>query len=275
MNRCGKGAPGGRLLISALHLALLLTAMSRALALNGVPHCSASSYSASVQVRYVIDGDTVILGNGEKVRLIGLDTPELGHDGKASEAGAVAARDYLHKLLHQHTAYPLVYGRQRRDHYGRTLAHLFLPDGSNVQAMLLAGGHATRLSIPPNLAFLECYRAQTEAAVSARRGIWRFPQYQPIDVTQLSGSELGYRIVTGKVTGLRRGRSSLWVDMGNRLALRIARQDLNYFESVDLDGLTGKYIIVHGMVYHRNGQLRIRVRLPLDMQRLGSVEKSH
>ncbi|MBI2969765.1 MAG: thermonuclease family protein, partial [Gammaproteobacteria bacterium] len=101
----------------------------------------------------MIDGDTVALAGGERVRLIGIDAPEVGRDGAASQAGAEDATAALVNLVQEEGGgfVGLVHGRERRDTHGRLLAHLFLRDGTNVQARLLAEGFAVPLIIPPNL----------------------------------------------------------------------------------------------------------------------------
>jgi micrococcal nuclease len=227
--------------------------------------CTVTAYDARVRINYVIDGDTVILADGDHLRLIGLDTPEINHEGGASEPGAVAARRYLVKLLHGAGPYPLIYGRDRHDHYGRLLGHLFLPDHTNVQAELLRRGYATPLTLPPNLGFMHCYRAAAAAARSAHIGIWRLPRYQPVTAAELAADTRGYHIVHGTVTHIGHSRSSLWLDLGRGFAVRILRVDLHWFNGMDLEGLAGKEIEASGLVYRRHGQLRMRLRHRADL----------
>jgi len=234
--------------------------------------CKAPAYDAAVGIKYVIDGDTVILAGGDHLRLIGLDTPEINHEGGASETGAEAARRYLVTLLHGTGPYPLIYGRDRHDHYGRLLGHLFLPDHTNVQAELLRRGYATPLTLPPNLGFLGCYRAAVAAARSAHLGIWRLPRYQTVAATSLAADTRGYRIVRGTVTHIGHSRSSLWVDIGRGFAVRILRDDLRWFKGLDLEGLAGKEIEASGLVYRRHGQLRMRLHHQADLHVLTTPE---
>lgn len=234
--------------------------------------CNAPAYDARVRIKYVIDGDTVILANGDHLRLIGLDTPEINHEGGPSEPGAVAARRYLVTLLHGAGPYPLIYGRDRHDHYGRLLGHLLLPDYTNVQAELLRRGYATPLTLPPNLGFLRCYRAAAAAARSTRLGIWRLPRYQPLAATALAADTRGYHIVRGIVTHIGHSRSSLWIDLGRGFAVRILRDDLRWFNGMDLEGLAGKEIETSGLVYRRHGQLRMRLHHQADLHVLPTPE---
>ena len=233
------------------------------------PSCRTDAYSAHVTIRYVIDGDTVKLSSGKSLRLIGLDTPEIGHDGSRDERGARAAADHLKSLLPGTPSLPVVFGVERHDHFGRLLGHLFLADGTNIQSLLLGGGYGTPLIIPPNLRFLDCYRAKADTAIAAKRGIWSYREYQIMDADEVTPLSHGYHRIQGIVTRTGSSSSSLWVNMGTHLALRIVRSDLKYFTGIDISGLTGRTVLARGLVYRRKGQARIRIRHPQDLRIMG------
>jgi endonuclease YncB( thermonuclease family) len=93
-------------------------------------------------VSRVIDGDTVRMGNGERIRLLDIDAPELhpgrvGHDGPFPEPGAVEAYKALREMCEGRV---VRVERHGRDRYGRTLAKLYLPDGTDVSEALLRRG---------------------------------------------------------------------------------------------------------------------------------------
>lgn len=229
--------------------------------------CRSHHYSSHVRIKYVIDGDTVKLYSGNSLRLIGLDTPEIAHEeGETDEPGARAATNYLKALLPGHPVLPAVYGEERHDRHGRLLGHLFLEDGRNIQALLLEKGYGTPLIMPPNLGFLDCYRAAAATAIAAHRGIWSYRRYHIINASDLTPMAHGYHRIRGVVTRTGASRSSIWIDLGSHLALRIVRSDLKYFTGMDLSRLKGKSVVARGLVYRRKGQLRMRIRHPLDMQ---------
>ncbi len=221
---------------------------------------------AHVRIDYIIDGDTVVLKDGKRIRLIGIDTPEIGYKGNASQPGAEDARDFVRGLISPDHLYQLQYGIEQQDHHGRSLAHLFLTDGRNLQALLLAQGYATSLNIPPNLRYSECYQQQVQAAIQAKLGIWNLKQYQPISAKALIGKENGYRIVYGQVTSVTNGASSLWLNLRRQLAIRITHDDLQHFPDIHPETLTGKIIQVRGKLYRHKNQLRLRLRHHSDLK---------
>lgn len=123
-------------------------------------------------VKTVIDGDTVILKNGENVRYIGIDTPEIDHENQKAEPLGYAARSFNRKLIGTQ-GIRLEFGRERRDHYNRLLAYVFLPDGTFVNLELLRSGLGTYLHKPPNLKYAEPLLQAQRKAMSGKKGIWQ------------------------------------------------------------------------------------------------------
>lgn len=230
------------------------------------PACRTATYDEEVELKKVIDGDTIILADDRHVRLLGINTPEIGRDGEVSEPGAEEAMDYLQRLLRANKRLKLRYDEDRYDRYERTLAHLFLPNGLNIQALLLSRGLATTLTFPPNLAFLDCYQASVSEARSHRIGLWAMRHYQPLPAAQVSTDKLGYRIITGKVSRTGESRSAFWINLGRHVALRITREDLDYFEPQFLQTLTGRTVLAQGWLYLGNREFRMRIRHPADLE---------
>jgi len=227
-----------------------------------------------VTVNHVIDGDTIVLSDERHVRLIGIDTPELGHDGRKPETGANAARDYLERLLYTNRTIFIIYDRQRKDHYQRTLAHLFLQDGTSIQSLLLKRGLAAPLTIPPNLDMLDCYQTSSLYARQHHIGLWALRKYLPTTVDDLSTKHLGYRIVIGTVTRVGESKSAIWINLANNMAVRITKEDLKYFASLHFDNLEGKQMAVRGWLYYQNDEYRMRIRHPVDIDFLPDTDRN-
>lgn len=127
-------------------------------------------------VTRVVDGDTFWIDNGtekgEKIRLIGVDAPEsrrtsrkeVGYFGKESKR-------YLSSLLLNQEV-SIAYDVDHTDRYGRTLAYVYLKDGTFVNAELVKQGYAMVMTVPPNVKYAEEFvRFQVEAR-QHNRGLW-------------------------------------------------------------------------------------------------------
>lgn len=121
-----------------------------------------------VEVR---DGDTVMLDRGLKVRLLGIDAPELEREGQPADFLAHKAKQVLVDLA-QGQRVRLEYDKLRYDRFGRTLAFLFLLDGTNLSRELVCQGLAHVYTVPPNMRFREELLVAQGEAIKARRGIW-------------------------------------------------------------------------------------------------------
>ena len=126
---------------------------------------------AWVEVRRIVDGDTVVLANGERVRYIGVDTPELHHPRKPVQYYAREAAEFNRRLVERQPV-RLEFDVERRDRYGRTLAYLFLQDGTFVNAELVRQGYAQLLTIPPNVKYVDLFTKLQKEAREAGRGLW-------------------------------------------------------------------------------------------------------
>lgn len=125
----------------------------------------------AVFVRHVIDGDTVILTNGKKVRFIGINTPEIDHNNNQAEPFGHAARTFTEKLI-ESKRIRLEYGQEKRDQYGRLLAYVFLQDNTFVNLQLVQFGLATYFYKPPNLKYADSLLQAQKDAMTGKRGLW-------------------------------------------------------------------------------------------------------
>lgn len=115
----------------------------------------------------VIDGDTIEVSGGTRIRLIGVDTPETG------DCFSAEATRYANELLPAGTRVRLAYDVQRLDPFGRTLAYVYkVSDGVFVNAAVAGNGFAQQLTVPPNVAHAEEFRAAVARARTANLGLW-------------------------------------------------------------------------------------------------------
>jgi micrococcal nuclease len=123
-------------------------------------------------VAQVVDGDTLVTDGGIKVRLLGLDAPEMERDGRPADFLAHQAKAALAEMT-LHRTVSLEYDRLRYDRYGRLLAYLRLADHTLVNAELVRLGMARVYLIAPNLHYQKELLAVQQEAIEAQRGVWR------------------------------------------------------------------------------------------------------
>ena len=223
--------------------------------------CPAPSQSLhTVEVSRVVDGDTLRLADGSSVRLIGLNAPELGRDGRPTEAFAEAARRRLEALVAASDGRVMVQpGREAKDRYGRTLANVFDSRGLNLEERLLAEGLGYQVAIGPNDRLLVCQQAAERVARASGLGLWRkAPVRTP---AQLKAA--GFTLVRSRVRRLEHNRGGLWIELDGPLVLRIEPKWIAQFDPAALEALVGRQVEVRGWVVdrarhaaHKSGQAR-------------------
>ena len=124
------------------------------------------------RVKWVVDGDTLVLSNGQKVRYIGINAPEVARDGHISEPFAEEAKRFNTELLKKKKV-RLEFDVEPNDRYQRRLAYIFLKDGSFVNAEMLSEGYAYLLYLRPNVKYHATLLDAQQGAMSEKRGIWK------------------------------------------------------------------------------------------------------
>ena len=222
--------------------------------------CPLPAQSEPARVTQVIDGDTLELADDTRVRLIGINTPEIGRDGKADDPGARQASAALRELLAASGwRVRLVADGEGRDRYGRRLAHLFDAQGRNISEQLIARGLAYQSPFPANPRFLDCYKQAEDEARGAKRGLWSRP---PLDAARLKASNTGFARIAGQVKSVGPYRDGFRIKLEGGLELHIQSEDLPHFQVAGLRKLQDQRLEVHGWIYRHQGQPRMRLRHP-------------
>jgi micrococcal nuclease len=134
--------------------------------------------AAKPYVRQVYDGDTMALSTGEHVRYIGVDAPEIDHQGDKSDFLAHEARQLNAKLV-QGKPVRLELDLERNDRHGRLLAYVFLENGDMVNELLVRKGLARVLPKPPNLKYSSLLLDSQRRAMAERIGLWQKDPEKP------------------------------------------------------------------------------------------------
>lgn len=229
--------------------------------------CGVQAYDTTATVAKVVDGDSVTLADKRKVRLIGINAPELARYPKKTEAYALAAKRYLKRQLTANKKIHLKFGQQNKDRYGRLLAHIFLSDGRNLNAMLVKQGLASAIVVPPNTALINCYFRLEQQARRKAKNIWSANTFKVIPASQLKLKDTGFAFIKGNVIRIGKSRDSIWLQLAPEFTLRIKRKDFKYFKSlnfksISMDDLKGKTLFARGWIYERKKELYMQVRHP-------------
>lgn len=148
---------------------------------------AAESRESADRVARVVDGDTLKLAGGERVRLIGIDTPEVHYSEKLARDARRSGRDIaaiqelgrkasdFTKKLCEGKNVRLEYDAVKRDRYGRLLAYVYLEDGTFVNAKIIEEGYAQVYTIPPNVRYAERFLQLQREAREKRKGLWALP----------------------------------------------------------------------------------------------------
>lgn len=140
---------------------------------------------SNILVTRAVDGDTLLLENNERVRLIGIDTPEMHESSKLERDAQRSGQDeaaikqlgrqsyeFTRKLV-EGKRVRLEFDAERFDKYKRLLAYVYLEDGTFVNAEIVKQGYASLLTIPPDVKYAELFKKLYREARENKRGLWQ------------------------------------------------------------------------------------------------------
>lgn len=231
-----------------------------------LPAGAAARNDTNDVVRHVLDGDSVVLADQRQVRLIGINAPEFGKDGRPDEPLAVAARDRLRALVQGKTV-KLQFETEERDRYGRWLAHVVLTDGTKVGEVLLRKGLVAAIAVPPNVAQVQRHQAAEALARKAQRGLWKEPYFQPIAAESITTDHAGFHFVRGRVTHVGRSKKFVYLDIGAHFALRISHADWRQYFQGRPDDWRGVTVVARGWISAQNDRLYMGIGHPAMLER--------
>lgn len=149
-----------------------------------IPFGETYDYS-DVYVTRVIDGDTIQINTGARVRLIGIDTPEMHDSSKLHRDSNYSGQDIdvikaqgrrayaFTKALIEGKYVNLEFDVEKKDKYGRLLAYVYLTDKTFVNAKIIEEGYASLMTIPPNVKYADLFLKLFREARENKRGLWK------------------------------------------------------------------------------------------------------
>jgi endonuclease YncB( thermonuclease family) len=208
----------------------------------------------------VYDGDTIILKNGERVRLLGINTPEIESRHRSDETGGQAAKQWLQDKLNDGKVY-LEYDKQQRDKYQRLLAHCFLPDDEHLNKTILEAGLASLSIIPPNVRYSQELISAQQKAEQAKSGIWSQAEYKPRKASSLSKeNSKGWHRLLATAKAIKQGRTYVRLILEKNIDIRIPMANLDLFPA--LESYLGKPLEIRGWASRSKQHFSILVQHP-------------
>ncbi len=157
-------------------LCAVVSLTTTACATDDRPGEEGDALEANAQVVRVVDGDTIVVevdGAQERVRLIGINTPESVDRRRPVMCFGKEASSQLAELLHEGDGVRLERDVEPRDRYGRLLAYVHRSsDALFINLAMVEQGYAQQYTYPPNVAHTEVFRAAEREARAAGLGAW-------------------------------------------------------------------------------------------------------
>lgn len=210
--------------------------------------------TAPIRVAKVQDGDTLKLSDGRSVRVLGMNAPEITIGQKRGQPmgqeSLAKARQFIASAGGE---VRLGFDTERRDHYGRWLAHVYDKSGRSLAAEQIRAGMAFQISVPPNRAQESCLSSIESRARKNPSGVWRNPYWGGFQSASLLVGDTGFRLVRGKVTRVD-VNSAVWIEFDGELVAQIKKSDWQAFGRKDWQVLVGKTVEVRGWITARKNK---------------------
>ncbi len=214
-------------------------------------------------VEKVFDGDTILLSNGRKVRLLGINTPEVAGRNKSAEAGGEQAKDWLKSKL-EHRKVLLQGDVEKQDKYQRTLAYVLTEDKEHINLELVKRGLATVNIYPPNLKYLEPLLTAQRSAEQAKLGIWADPAYATLTFDRLDGSNYqGWKRINGRIRAVKKTAKHSYLQFSDKVSVSVEPLSSALFPP--LETYVGKEVEARGWVKRSKERFAVQVRHPADI----------
>ena len=228
--------------------------------------CLAGTDSQAVRIVEITDGDSLLVDDGRRLRLIGINAFEMHSPDERERKLARTARDTLQDFLHEQ-AVLMTPGLETQDAYGRTLAHIRLSDGRDAARTLVARGLALAVAVGPNTRCADRLQSLERRARKQRLGLWKLPEHQ-LTKEKLSGREHGFHLITGQVLDIsgRGARTTLHLSNGLQVMLGRHWPTHGNTHSVVPERLAGSKVQVRGWLNTVNGQQRMTLHHPGNLE---------
>lgn len=239
-----------------------------------------SKSSNGFRVLEVVDGDTFIIDDdyNSRVRMLGINTPEIFTGDGPGEPFATQAKKYLEDSIEGKTV-RFEYGNERFDPYGRILAYIFLDD-LFVNEEILRKGLARKFIFNEGIKYKDRLLSAESLARKNKKGIWspvesyKYPNrngdflIKPVDARRYLDQRV---VVRGKVTSSKENKSVVTLKIDDDLDIVIFKDSLSNFRHFGINPKNkylGQLVEVIGRVSVYRGRTQIKVYHPISIKNL-------
>ncbi len=223
--------------------------------------CLSIEHRQEATLQYIVDGDTLVLSDQRKVRVLGINTPETR---PSPQPNALAAMQAAKTLLPVNTKIWIYPGIEARDHHGRALAHVVSPDGTNLAEHLLSNGLAASSAVHPNTRCAEHYQQLERQARNNKLGLWSEPHpWQLID-QRINKKRSGFRLVTSTVSSIKANSQYHHLQLANGLRLSMTNK---LAKEIHASKLQDERLTVRGWIQWRKNKASLRLHHAANLQR--------
>jgi len=218
-----------------------------------------------VTVDKVLDGDTFKTRKGIKVRLLGINTPEIPHGSKPGQIMGAAATQALKKLIDGKTV-RLSFDRERKDRYKRKLAQVWLRDGRWVNGLLLEQGYAHVYTFAPNFRWANKLLGLEKTAIAKKLGIWHTRRFSLISAAAIKAKNIGeFRVVDGRI-GAQLDKKGWYFKVAS-LRVSVPKKYRKWFKQPPAINHQGDKVRFRGRIRAaNNGALYLALHSPADLE---------
>ncbi len=125
-----------------------------------------------IKVKWIFDGDTIKISKNRTVRYLGINTPEIAHRDEPAEPYGYKSKKYNKDLVYKKKV-RLEFDREKKDHYGRLLAYVFLKNGVMINEKIIRNGYGFCLYKYPNIKYSKLFLKCQQKAMIEKKGIWK------------------------------------------------------------------------------------------------------
>lgn len=214
-----------------------------------------------MRVDRITDGDTLRLENGQRVRIVGINTMELrdrGWPGEQARRAKDAATDFLPQVVYL-SPWPAP-----TDRYGRVLANIW-HDGTYLAEHLISQGLGFAVAVSPNTRLARCLKAAEDRARDSRLGLWSRSVF-PRSIGDLDMDLGGFQLLRGQVTAIEAQKRTQVAILDSVLRLEISA-------GIEIPDI-GDWIVVRGWVTRSPKAHRAQLPWTLRIQHPANLDVS-